>query len=256
MTERLLRDMLSYCRPHQSLTETDFIATHILPLGVVADSFGNYWLSISRSSGTRSRVLWSSHLDTVHLFGGRQKIYRRGDLLYAPKSECLGADDTTGVYIMHQMILAGVPGVYVFHRGEERGCIGSRCIAFSMQHILKTINYAIAFDRRGTDSIVTHQIGQRTASDAFAYSLQRMLPPKYTPDNTGIYTDTASYAGIIPECTNLSIGYKGEHGRREKQSISHVMGLIETLKSFDETHLLVDREPKPVELVITTEVNS
>jgi hypothetical protein len=45
------------------------------------------------------------------------------------KPECLGADCAAGVALMVSMIHARVPGYYVFHDGEEQGCLGSRFLA-------------------------------------------------------------------------------------------------------------------------------
>ena len=44
-------------------------------------------------------------------------------------SDCLGADDGAGVFLMLEMIDANVEGTYIFHRGEERGGWGSSQIA-------------------------------------------------------------------------------------------------------------------------------
>lgn len=40
-------------------------------------------------------------------------------------SNCLGADCTVGVWLITEMIKAGVAGIYVIHNNEEVGCIGS-----------------------------------------------------------------------------------------------------------------------------------
>jgi hypothetical protein len=159
--------------------------------------------------------------------------------------ECLGADDTTGVWLMLEMIRAGVPGLYIFHRGEELGCVGSSHIARRTPELLDGIRYAISLDRRGTDSVVTHQCGRRTASDVFAWSLIDALELHdygAAPDPSGVYTDSESYAGLVPECTNISVGYENQHSSRESQDLVFAEDLRDRLVGFDESLLLCDRE--------------
>ena len=45
---------------------------------------------------------------------------------------------------------------------------------------------------------------------------------KYKNDPTGIYTDSAQFTRIYPECTNISVGYKSEHTFSEQQDIAHL----------------------------------
>lgn len=232
--------MLSYCRPCGSKTEKKFIDRFIMPLGARADKGGNLWVFVGNSN-----VLWSSHTDTVHAKEGRQRLEIGDGLLglrHDEPSSCLGADCTTGVWIMLNMIRAKVPGAYVFHHGEECGAIGSRFIAQNYPNVLAKYKFAIAFDRKGYSSIITHQ-GARTASDAFAKSIAPMLPGAYRADDTGTFTDTAMYDHIIPECSNLSIGYAEQHTKYETQDLPFAMRLMETMKTFDETRLVASRDP-------------
>jgi hypothetical protein len=65
---------------------------------------------------------------------GRQKIgfdksYRVGLAASEKMSSCLGADDAAGVWLLCEMIRAGIPGLYVFHRNEERGGRGAEFFA-------------------------------------------------------------------------------------------------------------------------------
>lgn len=253
--------MLTYCRPAGSATERAFIARYVSSIpGADRDACRNYHVQVGESD-----VLWSCHTDTVHRHGGRQAVCvdRGGRITLAParakakgktrgpgtgpgpgKSNCLGADDTVGVFIMREMITAGVPGHYVFHYGEECGGIGSGNLAYSDPGMLAGYRFAIAFDRRGTGDVITHQSGGRCASDAFAYSLAAQLTTvaEYAPAH-GIYTDTAEYASLIPECTNISVGYMYEHQEREEVDAAHVMTLITALRHFDERELVCARDP-------------
>lgn len=157
--------------------------------------------------------------------------------------ECLGADDGAGVFLMVQMIHSGVPGLYIFHRDEECGGTGSKFIKHNLKELLEGRKYAIAFDRKGTDHIITYQAGGRCASDAFAKSLAAQLGLGWKANEGGLYTDTAEYTGIIPECTNLSVGYASNHCARESLDYYHLLDLLEVLLDIDETKLVCEREP-------------
>ena len=240
--------MLRTMRPAYSKTERRFIKEWITPLGVAEDEEGNLFKLIGSSP-----VLWSSHTDTVHWKDGPQRIERCGDLIKLAKNErratCLGADCTTGVWIMREMILAQVPGLYVFHRGEECGGIGSSYIAKNLPHLFEDygIQFAIAFDRAAKNSVITYQGGMRTASDAFAASIAVQLPGFYMADDGGIFTDTANYSELIPECSNLSVGYEHAHTKRETQSISHALALRAAMLKIDASQFVCERDPSVVD---------
>jgi hypothetical protein len=147
---------------------------------------------------------------------------------------------------MVNMIRRGVPGHYVFHYAEECGGKGSQALATHEEDWLGTFNYAIAFDRRGRGSIITDQWEGRTASDLFAESLSEQLARfglPYRADRTGTFTDTANYATIIPECTNLSVGFQDEHRRSESLDCGHAMRLLDAICQIDQDALIVDRDP-------------
>lgn len=239
-----LIDMLRYKRPAWSKCERTFIQKFIQPLDAKVDRHGNYWVVIPMADGTKSKVMWSSHTDTVHRNGGMQEVsIDTNHVVRAVKSNCLGADCTTGVWLMRQMILAKVPGVYIFHRAEEIGGKGSRLIAKSHDERLVGIDFAIAFDRMGYNSVITHQSYGRCCSQKFVDSIAPMLPGKYEADSGGTFTDTASYMDQISECTNLSVGYNGQHTSSETQNLYHVAGLAAALLKFDESKLVADRDP-------------
>ncbi len=244
-----LLEMLTYARPMGSRAELKFRRRYLLNLpGAQLDTYGNIHVSVGES-----RVLWSCHTDTVHSRQGRQRVEVSGTIAHLPivghHSSCLGADDTTGVYLMREMILAGVWGYYVFHYGEERGGIGSKALAQGQGAWLgRTFDAAIALDRQDTGDVITHQFGGRCCSDAFAWSLGEAISAvdsglTYTPAH-GVYTDTAEYAELIPECTNLSVGYAGQHTRHEIVDLRHVDRLLGVLCDLDTSRLLIQRDPR------------
>ena len=246
-----LLGMLSTTRPMGSDSEQRFRAEYLHDLpGMVSDPFGNLHTVIARSDGSTAHTLWSSHTDTVHRTdAGGQLVTVDGRYFRLDKDEttssCLGADDGVGVWIMREMILAGVPGHYVFHWGEERGGIGSGDVTQYEPERFEAIQCAIAFDRHGTRDVITRQAGEQCASNTFAQSLARQLSPvaRYRPSAHGVYTDTAEYAGIVPECTNISVGYEYEHTARERVDYWHALTLLVTLcETFDERRLVIARD--------------
>lgn len=235
-----LLQMLTYKRPAGSKAEVSFIKRYILPLGAKAIS-GNYVIEVPGDKET----LFSCHTDTVHTQGGTQQVLLDSNLQIAYKqdNECLGADDTAGVWLMLEMIKAKVPGTYLFHYGEEKGCIGSRALAIAYPDLLRRYKRAIAFDRRGTTSIITFQQGQRCCSDIFGKALGDMLQHGYKNDPTGLYTDTASYTKLIPECSNISVGYEHQHCSDETLDCGHLLLLREVVMDVKWHQLPVDRDP-------------
>lgn len=235
-----LLEMLTAKRPAGSKAERRFIKQYIEPLGVTRDAMGNLCKRIGDAP-----VLWSCHTDTVHRDGGSQMVVVRDGFAMLPKdstSNCLGADDTAGVWVMSEMIRAKRPGLYVFHRAEEIGGVGSSHIASRNPGLVDGIACAIALDRRGTGDVITHQ-GGRCCSDAFAKALAASLGGSYAPSSQGIFTDTANYVDLIGECTNLSVGYSNEHKATECLDIPFVAGLRDTLLDLDTSDLPIVRKP-------------
>ena len=238
-----LSDMLSFKRPARSKTEDIFIRHYLDGIdGMRTDGYGNRFIEI----GKEPSVLYSCHTDTVHHNAGFQRIVRDGDIIELHRNEganCLGADCSTGVWLMLNMIKRKRPGLYIFHRDEEVGGVGSEYIASKTPYLLQGILAAIAFDRKGTTNVITHQAGLRGASNAFAWSLADILPGGYSPDSTGVFTDTANYTEIIPECSNISVGYHLAHGPGEYQEIRHALHLLEALCDLRHNDLVIERDP-------------
>lgn len=260
-----LFEMLSFKRPGDTDWEEAFIKRYIdvIP-NILVDEFGNFELTI----GDDPKVLFSCHTDTVHHEksarvtreeNGRQPIrykdglisldiqkIKRNDLW----SNCLGGDNGVGVWLMLEMIKHDIPGTYMFHRLEETGGLGSAYVRKNFPSMLKTFHHAIAFDRRGTKDIITHQGSQRTCSDAFAKALGQELSyagNDYAPSDGGVFTDTKNYCDIISECTNVSCGYYAEHGPTEVVDLHHVLRLREKLLEMDFSKLPIDRDPSKKE---------
>jgi hypothetical protein len=243
----LLLEILGWARPHESECEIRFAREYLDTIpGMEADAFGNRFLQIGDTN-----VAWSAHIDTVARHGGPQalKVAKDGTIsLKDKKKKCsLGADDGTGVWIMLEMIRHGRPGRYLFHRGEERGCLGSRWIVENTPERLAGIDVCMAFDRAGFQDVITHQASGKTASDEFALSFAEQLNAvrdfEFRPDDTGVYTDTNEYAGLVAECSNLSVGYHHQHSKDETQSLYFAEALLDALLRLDVSKLVVARSP-------------
>jgi hypothetical protein len=244
-----LIEMLRYRRPHQSRSEQKFINRFIKPLNVQQDEYGNLFKIV----GEMPTILWSAHTDSVHREEGKQELAWLKDtrtlLLASDKeSSCLGADNAAGVWILTQMIKANIPGLYVFHRAEEIGGKGSLHFVKHSRILLDGIEAAIAFDRRGTKSVITHQGWGRCCSDDFGLSLAAALRLGHVLDDGGTFTDTANYVDIVPECTNISVGFNREHSASETLDAEYLLRLRDAVCEADWSSLVIKRDPSVIEI--------
>ena len=230
-SSKFMLDILSYKRPHSGKTVDEFVKRFLRPgRDTIADGFGNLYKRVGHSS-----TLFSCHVDTVHKQDGRQKIRydkESGFMYLAEWSECLGADNGAGVWLMLNMIDRGVPGLYVFHQGEEKGCLGSKWILENTPELLDGIERAIAFDRRGTTEIVTSMICGKCCSDEFAEALSDGLGMGHYP-HRGHSTDVRIYKFLVPECTNLAVGMYCSHRPNESLDFKYLGKLLVALCSMD-----------------------
>lgn len=194
--------------------------------GLQKDQWGNYYLIIGKSD-----TMFTSHLDTASRTKSAVRVMsyqNNGDEIFVTDgTSILGADDKAGVTVMLFMISHNIPGVYYFFIGEEVGAVGSSKVAENFDTIshLRGMKKCISFDRRDYHSVITSQLSQSCCSTAFAESLCETLNNagmQLRLDNTGVFTDSASFMDLIPECTNISVGYFSEHRHEEKQNISYL----------------------------------
>lgn len=249
-----LVEMLSYKRPHASSSEAEWIERFILPLAQlpqVDEMFSDFAGNIYAKIAGGSKTLFTAHTDTVHKDAGRQEVWVdvSNVAFVEPKEGCLGADNAVGVFLLTELIKAGKPCWIQFTRGEERGGIGSGDAAESYPDFFKQFDCAIAFDRKATKSIITHQMVGRTCSSEFGTALAELLGMGHELDPTGSFTDTANYAHLIPECTNVSAGYYNEHSSKETLDIDYVLELRGNLLAINwgDVTLPVSRDPSVVE---------
>ena len=247
---RTLERALSRKRPHKTHEVSNFTAWLFEQLPAELKSFtfvdgaGNLHVD---NRVRNNKTLFIAHVDTVHKDTGVNLIKKTQTHWYANGAP-LGADDGAGCAMLMHLIHSGVKGYYIFSQGEECGGIGAKHIASHHKDLLKQFDRAIAFDRRGIDSVISHQGMGRCASDTFCQALASALNEHndnlmYSPDDTGVYTDTAEFTDDIPECTNISVGYYNEHGDRENLDIIHFAALAVAASKVDWDALPTDRDP-------------
>lgn len=255
MLMQVLHKALTMRRSGGSKTEAKFVAwlCNRLPLTMI-DEAGN--IHVDTRTHSHHKTMFTSHTDTVHREGGTNEVrIERGaakTIWRASEGACLGADDGAGIALMLHMIDRGVPGYYVFFRGEESGGIGSTWLADNMPKLCATFERCVSFDRAGYSDVITHQAGGRCCSDEFATALAYALTTEdmslaYVPDSTGVFTDSANLTELIPECTNLSVGYAQQHGDGEYQDVTFLTLLASQLVLIDWDSLPTKRDPKQKE---------
>lgn len=212
------------------------------------DAFGN--LHLDNRGHIQNRTLFVAHLDTVHRHDGVNKLIVKDSFIHA-RGDVLGADDGVGIALLCHLIDSDIGGYYIFTQGEECGGLGARYLAGHHAKLLSEFDRAVAFDRRGTSSVITHQSMSRCCSEVFAESLSDALNSNgmlFMPDSTGSYTDTADFTHLIAECTNISCGYFSEHTKSERIDLNHFGDLLGALPLIQWDSLPVERNPAEKEL--------
>jgi putative aminopeptidase FrvX len=229
----------------------------LFPKGIQKDEWGNYFYKIGES-----RTIFAAHLDTVSKEYVTVTHVIDGNIIKTDGKTTLGADDKAGITVLLWMIENNVPGLYYFFIGEEVGCIGSgkaaKTMDFSHTKDIPKVGFykgnydrIISFDRRDVGSVITFQSSQRCCSNDFADALCSELNKNknllYIKDDGGVYTDSAEFTHLLPECTNISVGYYKEHTTNEHQDIEHLTNLAEACVNVDWENLPTKRDPSTYE---------
>lgn len=238
---RKFKKLTNYTYPHG--TESGLLPH--LPKGYKEDGLGNYYIQIGDTPST----MFTCHLDTACSKKEKVNHIQNGNIIGTDGTTILGADDKAGMVVLLYMIENNIPGLYYFFEGEEVGCVGSSKLAtaWDKMEFSKYIKKVVSFDRRGTDSIITEQAFGQCCSDEFADDLSEKLNLtgfnfKFSPDPTGIYTDSAQFMDLVPECTNISVGYYNEHTTKETQDIDFLIRLCKGVCMIDWESLPVVRD--------------
>lgn len=226
-------ELTAYTCPHGN--EFKLYDRMLQELGWARNGRGNYWQTVGDGS---SKTLFVAHLDTADRGKPKEVVHdTEGDFVGTDGTTLLGADDKAGVAVLLYLAAKGVPGDYLFVIGEECGCIGSGEEALHLP--VGKYDRAIAFDRQGKSEVITHQIGQRTASKQFARALCKELRRtskgklELQPSDRGMYTDTNEFVEKIPECTNVAIGYSRPHSVFEVQDLEFLQNMAEACASVN-----------------------
>lgn len=271
----LLVKLLTKCTPHGHEHHIVKIIKEYITEHTIEEINGNVLIKV----GENSTSLFSCHMDIIgqvsknnedkggvdsivlmtpkdqkkypsgYIYGAKYFIDTEGKFIkYGPCP--LGADDKVGVYIMMKMILHNIPGLYVFHVGEELGGVGSKYLTKEHADRFKTYKRAIAFDRADYGDIIEFQRYGRCCSNTFGKALAAALNvnmpnyQRYKDAVTGSFTDTAEYRDLIPECCNISVGYFNQHGVDEYLDyiwLKHM--LLPAILKIDFEALPVERDP-------------
>lgn len=227
-------------------TEREFVAEvfrKFCPFELKTDGI-NYFTRV----GNWRDTIFTSHLDTASWDCSNVSMVGSGEIIFTDGETILGADDKAGVTIMLDMIESGVDGTYYFFIGEESGRIGSSYAAKKFPEYFKEFKRMISFDRRLQESIISHQLGSRCCSDDFVEQLGEQYLEHdmlFVGDRGGLYTDSASFMNLIPECTNISVGYNNEHSTREYIDMQYCYNVSQASKKVDWTSLPVKRLATP-----------
>lgn len=230
---------------------TESFLKSYLPKGYKTDKHGNYYLLV----GNDPTCMFTCHLDTANSRHTKVTHVQTEKFIKTNGKTILGADDKAGMVVVLSMIEKKVPGLYYFFIGEEVGCIGSGLLAEDWDNFefADTIKKVISFDRRDVYSVITHQFCGRCCSDEFASELAYRLNISgenmcMVPDETGILTDSAQFTRLVPECTNISVGYYNEHTTSECQDIEFLSRLCRAACKIDWETLPIARNPSLVDI--------
>ena len=238
---RKFKQLTSQTYPHG--TEKGLLK--YLPEGYKEDQVGNYYLQIGEETST----MFACHLDTACTYQKKVNHVFDNEFIKTDGTTILGADDKAGMVVMLYMIENKIPGLYYFFLGEEVGCIGSGKLAkiWTKTEFSKYIKKVVSFDRRGTSSVITEQAFGQCCSNEFAKTLSSELNStglgfNFSPDPTGIFTDSAKFMSLVPECTNISVGYYSEHTNSEKQDLDFLRRLCKGVCLIDWENLPIKRD--------------
>lgn len=186
------------------------------------------------TSESEPLTLFVAHMDTADHIRSRVRREVNSTIIGTDGQTLLGADDKAGCSVLLHLWRNNVPGVYMFAVGEEVGCVGSQTVASE----LRAYEYwrAISWDRYGYSSVITHQMGERTASNEFASALiseYKDAGLTFKADDGGSFTDTYSFIDTIPECTNISVGYFNQHSPGETQDAEFLVDVAEASTLID-----------------------
>jgi hypothetical protein len=250
MNTELLFNLLSTKRPYGTESETmDLVHLYIVNDNVTRDIVMRQQsevMCIVYDTCPEPKTMFTCHLDTVHRDTGHVNLITTDvGRVMTDATTVLGADDGAGVALLVHMINEGVKGRFMFFVGEEKGGIGSSYTVANRADLFEGISHAIAFDRRGVSDVITSQSGGKCCSLEFSSALCNELSfctdYDFAP-TSGVYTDTAEMIYLVPECTNVSVGYYNEHTVNESLDLVYLQQLSDAVTKVRWDELPVVRQ--------------
>ena len=207
--------------------------------GFKKDTSGNYYIR------NNSNILITAHADNycsleeevTHVIEDN-KLKTNGDTI-------LGADNKVGICYILAMIDAGKKYNYYIFKSEEIGRVGSKALLAKDSEFLKTIDLAIAFDRKDTTCIITNQRGCKCASNETSIEIKNEFARLGIPLNLSVNggsCDTFTFRNIIPECINISSGTFNEHTFSEYLDLNYFGKMIKALSKINFSNISINRE--------------
>jgi hypothetical protein len=281
LLHRLLERKTYTGKDEQTASIVPIIREYLAP-ALEVDGYGNRFAVVyakdehGKDVDTLPDIMFTAHMDTVHSKSrgpldtiNLVEISGITDPKYAPEyngmimatdinhqntrhSSVLGADDKVGIYVLISMANARIPGVYYFFKDEESGREGSTWLLKNKPEWLKKFKAVVSMDRKGYTDVITKQRGAVCCSDDFAEAISSQLNAcsgigvgvdyTYAPCPHGAYTDSATFTGVIPECTNISVGYFDQHSASERFDIIWLINaFIPAIKRVDWANLPIKR---------------
>lgn len=152
-----------------------------------------------------------AHMDTVWAEPSEEILYdEKKNIMWGVGGT--GFDDRTGVFLIIQIIKAGLRPHIIFTTDEEKGCVGASVLG-AKKMPFADLRYVIELDRRGTNDCVFYDCDNRNFVDYV--------------EGFGFVEALGSFTDISEICenwkvagVNLSVGYKDEHTNQERQYVS------------------------------------
>lgn len=239
-----LLELLRQTRPSGDIRTYNFFDTYlkryIQTYEIIRDQNNNFIVIVPHKNGDMPKHAFTSHYDTVHRNFTDNAIYiDDSGIIFTDQSKAgtpLGADDASGIFAMIELIKSDIAGCYLFFSDEEIGGVGSN--NFNLDMLPCELEIMISLDRANYNDVVIMQSFEKGASEQFGQWIADSLNSldnsfNYQLSYDGVFTDSANFHGIIPECINLSIGYFKQHTKYETLDYSFLCSLIDALKQID-----------------------
>ena len=152
------------------------------------------------------------------------RLYRDKD---RKNQTSLGADDKNGIWVILNLLQAGVPVNFLFCHGEEVGCVGSSQVVADedLGKLIESCSFGIIIDRRNPGDIIGYEnkycmclddkIQTYAEQNGYAFSCAR-----------GSCSDADKVSQLL-ECVNLSCGYYDAHTSTEYTNLNELQNTLE-----------------------------